>query len=160
MRLLVVVAWSAALLVGMLGFVGGSGCDRASANQTPAALETACHDATWWSGRSADWGVDTFWIGDARVSFTDAMDRLELPPRSGRDALQAALIVAELELATHPPTEVESRLLPHVYAGHAFLAQASSDGVAEAGREDGRSGGSDRDAARLAEALTQATCGG
>ena len=153
MRLLVVGAWSVALALSVLGLTG-SGCDRAAANES-----AGCHDAAWWSGRSAEWPVDTFWIGDARVSFTDAMDRLELPARSGRDALQTALIVAELELAAHPELDTQDRLLPHVYAGHAYLAEAGPGATGESTRVDGPVEGSDRDAAELAEVLARATCG-
>ena len=133
---------------------GGAGCDRAAANDV-----VDCRDATWWSGRSAEWPVDTFWIGDARVSLTDAMDRLELPAQSGREALQTALIVAELELASDRGPSAADRLLPHVYAGHAWLAEAQGDAASRAGRVDGRSDGSDRDARQLADALAQQMCG-
>lgn len=144
MRLLVVGAWSVAGLLGGLGLVG-SGCDPASANDV-----VDCRDASWWSGRSAEWPVDTFWLGDTRFTLVEAMDRLELPARTGLEALQTTLIVAELELASGSTAKPESELLPHVYAGHAWLAEAGSAGPSE---------GSDRDARQLADALAQQMCG-
>ncbi|MEZ4322682.1 MAG: hypothetical protein R3F61_34765 [Myxococcota bacterium] len=89
-----------------------------------------CGDAAFWSGRSADWPLDEVWVGGAPVALSDAMDLLELPARDGRDALSAALIVAELNLAAGGAEDA----LPLVYAGHAWLStddgSASLDGEA------------------------------
>ncbi|MCB9677114.1 MAG: hypothetical protein H6737_18500 [Alphaproteobacteria bacterium] len=101
-----------------------------------------CGDAAYWSGRSADWPLDEVWVGGEPLALSEAMDLLELPPADARDALTAALVVAELNLAAGGSDDV----LPHVYAGHAWLSLDDGDPALE------------HEAAELARALESSSC--
>ena len=85
--------------------------------------DAPCGDSTFWSQRSAEWPVDTLWIGGEAVAMYEAMDLLELPPRDARDRLSTALVVAELNLAAGASEDV----LPLVYAGHSWLSYDDGD---------------------------------
>lgn len=89
--------------------------------------EVLCGDAAYWSGRVADWPSDGMYVGDRHLGLDEALALLEGRPSTPRDALAAALVVAELNLAAG----ADDRLLPLVYEGHALLADdAEADGDA------------------------------
>lgn len=93
--------------------------------------EVPCGDAAYWSGRVADWPSDEVYVGERSLRTDEAVARLERTPETAEDALIAALIVAELNLAAG----ADDRLLPLVYEGHALLSdgvQAPDDALAVA----------------------------
>lgn len=93
--------------------------------------EAPCHDAAYWSERAADWPTDALFVGERSMGLDEALGRLERAPTSAEDTLIAALIVAELDLASGGG----DRMLPLVYEGHALLAdgvEADEDALAVA----------------------------
>jgi len=97
----------------LCSLLGGCGVD-------PIA---SCGDASYWSEHSADWPLDRVWVGDSELGLAEAMDRIELPATTAREALAASLVVAELNLAAGGDSEI----LALVYAGHGWIASDDGD---------------------------------
>lgn len=94
----------------------------------PAPDLAPCGDAPHWASTPDTWPTDALFIGDERVEQQEAVELLVLPPVTGADALAAALVVAELNLAAG---SLEGDL-PTVYAAHAWFADHdASDRLAE-----------------------------
>lgn len=104
----------------VLSFLLAAGC--------PSPDLPVCGDAAHWVQNVDSWPTDALYIGDAAMEQIDAVDLLALRPVTGADALAAALVVAELNLAAGS-TGAD---LPTVYAAHAWFADHdAADRMAE-----------------------------